>query len=100
MSRALQWELDWVDANPDRYEGPWHRELVKRSITARYLRNALVKRDVAYTGDPETIYKYLGTSKGAGTSKGEILEVYWCFANNQLYHRTPGDFRDRIQDAK
>ena len=35
-STLLQWELDWVMANADRYECPWHARAVCGNITKRY----------------------------------------------------------------
>lgn len=39
----LEWELNWIDNNPQRYEGPMHIEAVKRFITERYRFNAIEK---------------------------------------------------------
>lgn len=96
MSKSMQWELDWIDANPERYEGPWHRELVKRNIKARYLANQLVKGEVVYSPQPDKRYKYLGLSLGAGTRREERLFIYWNPVNGQLYHREREDFKMRM----
>lgn len=97
--QLLTAELKWVLAS-ECYEGPYHKAAVARFIIARYLQNKLIQQNVCYTGDPDKRYRYLGKSIGAGTSKGEVLEVYWDPDTNTLFHRTPGDYRDRIQDAK
>ncbi len=42
-------------------------------------------------------YELLGLSKGAGTSRGTIpIVVYRCLETGQLYHRTQGDFSERL----
>lgn len=32
----LDWELKWIDDNPERYEGPYHQLAVKNNIIRRY----------------------------------------------------------------
>lgn len=100
MSKSLQWELDWIDAHPECYEGPLHRELVKRNITARYLANQLIKGEVAYTLNPEKRYKYLGISHGAGVRGNERLFVYWDHSKGQLFHREREDFNQRMRQCR
>lgn len=100
MSNALQWELDWVDTNPDRYEGPLHRECVKRNIKARYAANQLFKGEVVYALRPETRYKYLGQSMGAGWRRDERLFVYWDAEKGQLFHREREDFKEQMVHCK
>jgi hypothetical protein len=36
MNSLLQWELDWVMANADRYGCLWHAKAVCGNITKRY----------------------------------------------------------------
>ena len=36
MSELLKWELEWIDKNTHRYEGPLHAASVKRNIEKRY----------------------------------------------------------------
>lgn len=43
MCKSLEWELDWIDANPQYYDSPEHISAVKANITKRYLANE-VKR--------------------------------------------------------
>ena len=96
MSNALKWELQWIDANAHRYEGPMHLTAVKRFITERYLNNAIVKGTVRYIGNGKS-YQYLGISKGAGFRRNEFLHVYRDADTCELYHREPKDFEERIK---
>jgi len=36
VSDLCQWEIDWVNAHPEKYEGVLHRTSVIRLITNRY----------------------------------------------------------------
>jgi len=36
MNDLLQWEIDWINAHPELYEGPWHRKAVIGNITKMY----------------------------------------------------------------
>lgn len=93
---ALEWELNWIDNNPDRYEGPLHREAVKRFITERYEQKGLIKGDVVYL-KKGMVYKYLGQSLGAGWRRDERLFVYWDADKNQLFHRERDDFNEAMK---
>ncbi|WP_455233485.1 hypothetical protein [Geopseudomonas aromaticivorans] len=42
-------------------------------------------------------YLLLGQSKGAGPRRGERLMVYRSCANQELYHRTPENFGERMR---
>lgn len=48
-----------------------------------------------YVNDPETVYTLIGTSKGAGPLRNELVRVY-VDQHGQLYHRTPEDFEGRM----
>lgn len=32
----MQWEIDWINNNPDRYEGPTHQKAVIENIKKNY----------------------------------------------------------------
>lgn len=36
-SKTLKAELDWIDANIEKYDSPMHAEAVKRNIEKRYV---------------------------------------------------------------
>jgi len=36
MNELLQWEIDWINAHPERYEGTMHRKAVIGNITKMY----------------------------------------------------------------
>lgn len=93
-------ELEWVDRNPQYYEGPLHRECVKRNIVQRYLQNQIVKGTVLYVKNPEKPYQYLGQSIGAGWSNGERLWIYRDPKTGQLFHRVRDDFKNRMEHVK
>lgn len=40
--KALEWELSWIDANPDRYVG-YDVALIKQNIARRYFLNWLTR---------------------------------------------------------
>ncbi len=48
----LQWELDWVMANADRYECPWHARAVCGNITKRYFIAATKRLAANYRREP------------------------------------------------
>lgn len=100
MNNGLAWELEWIDQHPECYEGPLHREAVKRNITARYLMNRLIQGEVFYKPVPETRYQYLGLSLGAGSRREERLFVYWNAETNQLHHRDRDDYKMRMERCK
>lgn len=42
------------------------------------------------------LYVLLGSAIGAGTSRGQHIEIYQDFKSGQLYFRTTGDFDRRM----
>lgn len=96
MSKSLEWELQWIDDHPEFYEGPMHREAVKRFITTRYNDSKLIKGVVRYVETNKT-YQYLGQSIGAGWRRDERLFVYRDDKSGQIFHREPKDFKERMR---
>jgi len=43
-------------------------------------------------------YKVVGTSKGAGPLRDQVLIVYQDLKDEQMYHRTEDDFNDRMEE--
>ena len=48
MNICLQAEIDWINANVHRYEGPWHAKAVIGNITKRYAMDEVKKLVQAY----------------------------------------------------
>lgn len=96
MSKALEWELQWIDDNAHRYEGPYHIAAVKRFITERYLKNTIVKGTVRYIGNGKP-YQNLGMSIGAGWRHDERLFVYRDADTGAIFHREREDFEERMK---
>jgi len=36
MNDLLQWEIDWINAHPEHYEGPMHMKAVIGNVTKMY----------------------------------------------------------------
>lgn len=36
MNELCQWEINWINSHPERYEGPLHQKAVIRLITNKY----------------------------------------------------------------
>lgn len=52
---------------------------------------------VTYLDNKDSIYKVLGYSLGAGTSKGTKLVIYQNITTGVIFHREFNDFCNRMQ---